>query len=72
MFQVQRSAMRAGVERTRTSFSVGGIIVPHGSMMSMLPRIVCNYEPRGLEETGELAGLSEGGYGYCNIDRDLV
>jgi hypothetical protein len=29
--------------------------------MPMFPRIVRNYEPRGLEAVGELAGLSEGG-----------
>ena len=29
--------------------------------MSMLPGIICDYESRGLEEAGELAGLSDEG-----------
>ena len=30
--------------------------------MPMLPGIVCDYESRGLEEVGELAGLSDEGW----------
>ena len=62
MFYAQRSLTPARPGRKiRTSFAVGSIIVPHSGVMSMLPGIICDYESRGLEEAGELAGLSDEG-----------
>ena len=43
--------------------------------MPMLQGIILNNEVRGLEEAGELAGLSveaRAGYAYCNVDKYLV
>ena len=50
---------------SRTGFTIGSISVSHCGMMSMLQRIIPNYEARRLEETGELAGLSEEGRAWA-------
>lgn len=45
---------------------MGGMIVPHSSVVSMFPRIVGDDKPRGLEEAGELAGDQKGsGWRIC-------
>jgi len=62
VFYPQRSVARFGVglRGSRTSFWMGGIIVLHSSVVSVLPRIVGDDKPGRLEEAGELAGRSEG------------
>lgn len=52
---------------SRTGFTVGSISVSHCGMMPMLEGIIRNYEARGAEEAGELAGLSEGRAGAMHI-----
>ena len=75
VFDPQRSVARFGVglRGSRTSFRMGGIIVPHSGVVSVLPGIVGDDEPRGLEEAGELAGDQKvSGWGLCLLQRGQV
>lgn len=57
----------------RTGFTSDSISVSHGGMMPVLQGVILNYEARGSEEAGELAGLSgEGRAGLCVLQRRQI